>query len=435
MIQLKANSVKSFVTQYVLGELGRQKIHRTYGDNVYEVLDDGRLVYKSKKNEYVDVSRKHDDGMSYTSSEIQPVDTVDTIALRTNDGKLLGNASRIEQVEQHLRRAMTTAQQTLQDMKVPMVPFGVFAEADLNIFETIVVDQGLSEKIKVFRFVDGVQLRPRLFKESDFKNKYNSINKRNTEYLPWKLPAMWVRKNELENDRHYIGAMLIDIEGHRYLIDIDRKELEFYRMNPFIVEVEATVSSIEEAYLTLKPDEVVQAEKDGLEVMRQGEWFFIEAPEIHDESYIENVPKKYRDIIKRPDGDKYGLLGWSDSNSYGDVGLVDTYRLKKVDPEFRPTVSKMVKQFNALVKRYNKNRDIIEEKFERNEKTIMRGTLKAGDNRPNNVDKLFTLRKQTYVKGKVRHSGREHEDMILKKWYKPIPNTAIKSFTLQGEID
>jgi len=39
------------------------------------------------------------------------------------------------------------------------------------------------------------------------------------------------------------------------------------------------------------------------------------------------------------------------------------------------------------------------------------------------------------VKGEVTHDGREHEPIKLKKWHKPIPNTATNSFTIQGNID
>lgn len=41
-----------------------------------------------------------------------------------------------------------------------------------------------------------------------------------------------------------------------------------------------------------------------------------------------------------------------------------------------------------------------------------------------------------FVTGKIEHSGREHNDLILKGWYRAIPNTSFdKSFTITGDID
>lgn len=42
---------------------------------------------------------------------------------------------------------------------------------------------------------------------------------------------------------------------------------------------------------------------------------------------------------------------------------------------------------------------------------------------------------KTYVKGTISHTGREHEPISLKTWHYAIPNTAIKSFTITGNID
>lgn len=62
-------------------------------------------------------------------------------------------------------------------------------------------------------------------------------------------------------------------------------------------------------------------------------------------------------------------------------------------------------------------------------------TLKAGDNRPNVASLHAKDGKNTYVSGKVTHSGREHAPLILKGWYRAVPNTSVQSFTLTGDID
>jgi hypothetical protein len=44
--------------------------------------------------------------------------------------------------------------------------------------------------------------------------------------------------------------------------------------------------------------------------------------------------------------------------------------------------------------------------------------------------------KSGLVSGFVKHWGREHRDLDLTLgWYKPIPNTAVKAFTITGDID
>lgn len=61
--------------------------------------------------------------------------------------------------------------------------------------------------------------------------------------------------------------------------------------------------------------------------------------------------------------------------------------------------------------------------------------LEAGQNSPNYAQKGFIYNNVAYVSGKVEHSGREHADLILNGWYVAIPNTAINSFTITGDID
>lgn len=44
--------------------------------------------------------------------------------------------------------------------------------------------------------------------------------------------------------------------------------------------------------------------------------------------------------------------------------------------------------------------------------------------------------KSGLVSGFVKHQGREHIDTDLTSgWWKPVPNTAVKAFTISGDID
>ena len=43
--------------------------------------------------------------------------------------------------------------------------------------------------------------------------------------------------------------------------------------------------------------------------------------------------------------------------------------------------------------------------------------------------------KSHLVSGYVEHSGREHAKLVLKGWFKAIPNTSTRSFTITGDVD
>lgn len=120
---------------------------------------------------------------------------------------------------------------------IPMVPFTVFKETGLKLENMRIIDRGAEEKIDLGR-----------------------ENKETGEKII----------------DHYTGALLFAIGTHHYLFDIDRNDLKLKNMNAFMSRIPKPCKTIKEAYASLKPQEVYEAEKFlGLEVERQGEWFFI----------------------------------------------------------------------------------------------------------------------------------------------------------------
>lgn len=77
--------------------------------------------------------------------------------------------------------------------------------------------------------------------------------------------------------RHFAGALVLRVEDKYFLFDADREELSHCGFNPFFTQLPAPASSVAEAYNLLMPAEVRQAIDQGVEVMRQGEFFFIRA--------------------------------------------------------------------------------------------------------------------------------------------------------------
>jgi hypothetical protein len=172
------------------------------------------------------------------------------IAIRTPSGLVLGNSSTLPLIgrsvsfgNERLNRDLTDVQEYISQ-KVQMIPFTVFTEAGLNIMNTLILDRGSEETLTI-----------NVNHGFDSKTQKDKI---------------------LEESRHFTGASLFQIDDKKFLFDIDRNEIKYKIFNPFLVELQdTTVTTIVDAYESLKPSEVKQAEKQGKKVLRQGEWFLI----------------------------------------------------------------------------------------------------------------------------------------------------------------
>lgn len=72
---------------------------------------------------------------------------------------------------------------------------------------------------------------------------------------------------------HLLGSTVFKIDGKYYLSGTDPSGI--WGRNYFLTRLIREVHTVEEAYETLKPVAVLEAEARGAEVKRQGEWFFI----------------------------------------------------------------------------------------------------------------------------------------------------------------
>ncbi len=61
--------------------------------------------------------------------------------------------------------------------------------------------------------------------------------------------------------------------------------------------------------------------------------------------------------------------------------------------------------------------------------------LRAGNNRPNWVERGLMYDGVAIVSGEITHSGREHMPITLDTWHVAVPNTSITSWQLNGDID
>jgi len=267
------------------------------------------------------------------------------IALRLTSGLLIGNASILPLIgrnvsfgNERLNRSTADVQTRLSQV-LAMLPFTMFQETGLSLSKVKMIEQGIEETVT-----------------------RKIPNPKHNEY------GTEAQKNEpkfIAETVHFTGAKLFETEGIQFLFDVDRVELANEIFNPFLAKLPNPVENIEAAYESLKPEEVVKAETQGLKVRRQGEWFFIPSE-------------------KSPENSKA------------------TNKILSTD----------------------KNRN-----------SRSRFTLQAGQNRPNHAAYGFKIGEDAYVSGKVEHSGREHAPIILTGWYKVIPNTAIQSFQISGDVD
>lgn len=69
-------------------------------------------------------------------------------------------------------------------------------------------------------------------------------------------------------ESHLVGTCVLEQDGSHYLCSMDERQY-------FIAKLPHKVKNVTEAFRSLKPEEVKQAETEGKEVLRQGEWFFI----------------------------------------------------------------------------------------------------------------------------------------------------------------
>ena len=109
---------------------------------------------------------------------------------------------------------------------------------------------------------------------------------------------------------HMLGTSLIEYESRVFLCSMDSGSY-------FVSELPGRPEDIEAAYQMLKPKPVVDAEEKGIDVKRQGEWFFIEL-DISDRTLATILEiktlKEFRSIIKarplEPRGENNHIARW-----------------------------------------------------------------------------------------------------------------------------
>lgn len=373
--------LEDFLRAFVENRLGRKTKHENY--SVRQEGKIAKLIYTAFQRVY-----SHD-----ISSTRKILEGEEEIAIRLETGVVLSNADRLSLCGSHMafgqrhksgmRKA--PAQEVLENAGTLPIPFTVFKDAELDISQTRIIEKAPEETLVT---------RARIYNDKT------------------------AEAHDVKERRHFVGACLFTVGKDYWLFDVDREDLKDFRFNPFIVRLSSQVASIEEAYLSLKPEEVISAEHEGLEIIRMGEWFFIKR---HDS--LPDLPQPPAELISAaqnpPDaGEMGGIIvpdKYEPGSKYGrSYGFPDKELEKKYD--------------QAIANWENARRRLTEY-------SPHKGKLRAGGHRAHDVEKFVSGNGITLVSGKVTHPAGDHRELELVGWWEPIPNKGAQSWTIRGEID
>ena len=351
------DTFENFVRKFIHGKLDEKRVCGYYKVS----KDHNKLVYEG-------TGRKIGYGQ-------------DILALKLRDGRIIGNASTLHRCGSYSKGDEAPAQRVMFDLNIAIIPFNVFEEAKLNIQTAKIIEQGKEEDFTLPKLewnTEQAQLTPVEFKFSEFfrkepktdnkkivlgkhkesQHKYLYDKKGNVKrnkkghQIERKIEGwrtIYIDKTKLAK-RHFVGAMLIEVKEKQFLFDIDRRELKHYRFNPFLSELPKKTNTIKQAYEILKPKEVKEAEKKGIKVKRQGEWFFIP-------SKLPEPSKELKEIKKQLDNppllDQYDIQ----SGDYGHhvyAGQIIRITPIKKSKRFRELIPEYGKQLLKRIRDYNK---------------------------------------------------------------------------------
>ena len=363
--------IKEFIERFVKNTLGR----------------------KTKEGAWAVIKLGDMDVLQYTPSD-QPNEH-EQIACRLQDGSVLSNANQLIFVGRIIawghechkwNSRQEPEQQWLEEAGAIPIPFTLFKETNTDIRDFSWVVKPIAETVVI--------------KEDR-----------------WDDRAQGMRLQDIP--RHFSGACIFNIGKDTYLFDIDRQELEHNIFNPFLTKLPHHVVSVKEAYDRLIPDEVRDAQKKGIVVKRQGEFFFIK----HSEECPVTVEftDEEKQILRFPPS-RFGFDLTEVIRMYNDEDH-EPY------PDDEYVATPKMSEFQEAALRYQCVRD------KKNDIIVKKGTLGKSTTGSHTVEKYVKEGGVTYVSGTVKQDRRQHGDLMLEGWYRVAPNTGVLSWTITGEID
>jgi hypothetical protein len=371
--------VRDFIENYVKGTLGRKTIC-----GCWSIINWG-----------------HMDVLQYTPSD-KP-DEHERIAYRLQDGSVLSNANQLTYVGRTFAwgsersrwgRTEEPEQEWLQRAGAVPLPFTLFDEVpemDVRDFEWIF--KPTAERIKEI------------------------------------IPPAYNGDQPKTRIRHFSGACIFAIGKDTYLFDIDRQEIGQHGIfNAFLTKLPKRVSTIQEAYDILIPDEVREANENDVEVKRQGEFFFIkhsdECPvksDLTDEEIrvLRHPPSRIGFGITPVSGRRMAFVSddrapFGDGERSGEAYILDTLE--------KQAFQKEALEYQRVLDKYN-------------EVSAKPGVLGKSASGSHEVEKYLKVGEDVFASGVIKQNRRQHGDLVLNGWYKVVANTGTISWTITGDID
>lgn len=214
--------------------------------------------------------------------------------------EVIGNSS-IVSLEKENGRSNDSVldEQLIMSESVTMVPFSVLKEAGLSLYTFKEVARG-SEETLMRKFE---RLMTQVAYDKLDQKLVISCEDLTEESIYYRADSSMKFNVEYYEPQHFTGPRLFQCTNEKkevstYLLDVDRNELPHGLINPFLVKLsDSTVTSIQEAYESLKPSVVLEAEERSMKVLRQGEWFFIETTV--DQSFLDKTLEKQAEERKQ----------------------------------------------------------------------------------------------------------------------------------------
>ena len=297
--------------------------------------------------------------------------------------------------------------------------------------------EGLAKKLKDVRVIEW----------SGQEEIIINDNSRRNYYAP---KDYWLEK------RHFAGAALITIGDEYFLMDVDRQELDNFRFNAFFTRLPGAVKTINGAYASLIPPEVI-----GSDFSRQGELFF----KPQDEAVIKARMKECAWEMAKPTFDNtydmlMSLAAPVAAAKLSDAVRSDWYDIEKVmdtDPIItaNPAILDKITKLYSVTHNYAENLRESADKLDTFVNPVgFAGSFKLYVNQ--NIEHFLNPSREDtrqsrwggrhcatlmfmpapgelYAFGVVTHN--QHYPLNLKQWCRVYKNTATGAWNITGDAD
>lgn len=393
--------VKQFVERYIRGELKNGSVCGNWHMINWGGMD--VLQYFSTTGPEVREYNRVTDQREY-SRQKEP----ERIAYRLLDGSILFNSNQLVYAVKYSwgnklnnrGTGQTDQQIQLERAGCIPIPFMIFEEipgADVRDFSWVV------------------------------KPKSETIIERVPDGYRWDESIKKSVQNYKDRSRHFSGACVFKILEEYFLFDIDRHEITENKIfNPFISKLLYPVETIDQAYKSLMPIEVEKAISAGIEVKRQGEYFFV----FHSSDTPANVKltDKEKKILRFiPSRNGFGILNSSENDLNRPFDRWDDCTSFYPNYPLNTPAKKEFQKYALMYEEVQKKKEGMSSKS---------GTLSKNDSSGSHtVEKFIQLDGITYASGTIKQSRREHGDLTLTGWYRVYANTGVQNWTITGKID